>query len=93
MTPFPISDDLAVVDLIPRWRVRAGWADHAACRGMDWWQMHPSRALTVCRACPVRMDCATDAVQYETVAQLPAVGIFGVSAAARRNLNKQGAAA
>lgn len=50
---------------------RRGWADEAACRGMDTDLFFPTgggwvrREVTAtCRACPVTLDCLSDAMRY-----------------------------
>jgi hypothetical protein len=53
--------------------VNNGWRDRAACAGKDtaWWLADPSTdpaavylARTICATCPVRPDCAAEALAY-----------------------------
>lgn len=61
---------------------RTNWRQHAACRGMnpDLWyddNPRPNECLSVCRTCPVRIDCGADAWADE---QNYLEGIYGVRA-------------
>ena len=57
------------------------WTDLAACKGRDWHLWFPKRgdslsvkiAKTVCRGCPVRLECLHEALEAPFVA----VGIWG----------------
>jgi hypothetical protein len=70
------------------------WVHQAACRGtpVRWW--FPERgdpfagqvALTICRSCPVRVDCLAEAIRLESD-QWQAHGIRGgLTAGERRAL-------
>lgn len=59
------------------------WRDLAACRGIDpnvfFVEQHEDHrpALVVCRACPVRLECAADSLAIEVQHQGLAHGVFG----------------
>jgi hypothetical protein len=57
-------------------QLREPWMDDAACRTVDtavFFARNPSRALTVCGACPVLLDCREFAITTDTIAD----GVFG----------------
>jgi hypothetical protein len=74
---------------------RNGWRQHAACRGTntDLWYSddpRPAECLSVCRTCPVRIDCGADAWAEEQACYQDIYGVrAGMSPTTRRRLYRK----